>query len=329
MSFLHVADVAKTIGKETVLKETNFQLQQFYKIAVAGETGSGKSTLLKIIAGLVQPDTGKVLFEGKRILGPDEKLIPGHPGISYLSQHFELPNYLTVAQVLTYANQMSEKKASRLFEICRIDHLLPRRTDQLSGGEKQRIALAKLLITSPKLLLLDEPFSNLDMIHKNILKSVVRDLGEELAITCMLISHDPMDTLSWADEIIVMKNGNIVQQGKPRHIYKKPADEYTGALFGSYNLLSLSQAEAFASFHPLELNGKDLFIRPEDLRIVPKEQHAVKGMVKRVRLLGAYNEIELECAGSPLIVKAAPYPVSEGSEVSISLNPSEVWYIKA
>src|SRR5689334_18477652 len=99
MSFLNVEAIYHRVSKDIELKNISFTQQQFQKIAIAGETGSGKSSLLKIIAGLLQPTSGKVLFEGKRVIGPDEKLIPGHPGICYLSQHFELPNYLTVEQV--------------------------------------------------------------------------------------------------------------------------------------------------------------------------------------------------------------------------------------
>src|SRR6478752_3027013 len=97
--------------------------------------------------------------------------------------------------------------AKTVFEVCRISHLLKRKTDQLSGGEKQRIALARVLISYPKLLILDEPFSNLDLIHKNVLKSIIDDIGTQLQITCILASHDPLDTLSWADEMLVLRNG--------------------------------------------------------------------------------------------------------------------------
>ena len=326
MSFLNVKAIFRRVSKDIELENINFKQQQFQKITIAGETGSGKSSLLKIIAGLLQPDSGKVEFEGKRVIGPDEKLIPGHPGICYLSQHFELPNYLTVEQVLSYANNLTDEEAFALFDICHISHLLNRRTDQLSGGERQRIALAKLLITSPKLLLLDEPFSNLDMIHKRILKAVIKDIGEKLNITCMLVSHEPADTLSWADEILVMKDGQILQQGTPKHIYTKPVNEYAAGLFGSYNLLSLAQAEAFSHFHEIELNGSDLFIRPEKLKIVESEQ-AVKGTIHKIRFFGSFSELDIVCSGSMLTVKTNCTTVSEGNDVFLALNPSDIWHI--
>src|SRR5690606_32752154 len=122
-------------------------------------------------------------------------------------------------------------------------HLLTRRTDELSGGERQRIALAKLLITSPQLLLLDEPFSNLDMMHRIVLKKVLKKISKQLSITCILVSHEPSDVLAWADKVIVIRNGIIVQKGTPKNIYTCPVDEYTAGLFGPYNFIPKQLAE--------------------------------------------------------------------------------------
>jgi ABC-type sulfate/molybdate transport systems ATPase subunit len=124
--------------------------------------------------------------------------------------------------LLWFGNKLSTGDAASLFEICQVDHLIKHRTDQLSGGEKQRIALCMLLIKSPKLLVLDEPFSNLDPIHTDTLKAVLEDITQRLQVTVMLTSHAPDDTLSWADEIIVMKEGRIIQKGAPEIIYHQP-----------------------------------------------------------------------------------------------------------
>src|SRR5262245_42297680 len=133
MTLLNVLGISKKDERGFELKNISFTQEKFSKIAIAGETGSGKSTLLKIIAGLIQPDSGTALFEGKKILGPNDKLVPGHPGIAYLSQHFELPINLRVEQVLEYANLLTDEAATALYEICEISHLVKRRTNQLSG----------------------------------------------------------------------------------------------------------------------------------------------------------------------------------------------------
>lgn len=212
MSLLNVSGVSKKQDEDYLLKNINFIQESSQRIAIAGSTGSGKTTLLKIIAGLIQPDEGEVLFEGARVKGPLEKLLPGHPQIAYLSQHFELRNNYRVEEILQMANKLPGADAKLVFDVCKIDHLLNRWSDELSGGERQRISFAKALVTSPKLLLLDEPFSNLDAIHRSILKSVINDIEQRLSTTCIVVSHDPVDLLSWADEIIVINQGKIIQR---------------------------------------------------------------------------------------------------------------------
>ena len=327
MNFLSISSINKKAEKDFLLKDVTFTQQKFKKIAIAGETGSGKSTLLKIIAGLVQPDTGEVLFENERVLGPEEKLIPGHPHIAYLSQYFELRNNYRVEEILAMSNKMSDKEAQTIYEVCRISHLLKRRTDQLSGGEKQRIATARLLIASPKLLLLDEPYSNLDMVHKTILKSVIRDIGEKLSITCLMISHDPLDTLSWADEIIVMKDGQIIQQGTPKQIYTEPANEYIAGLFGKFNLISPIHLKAFTGLQGIEMNGKNIFVRPESFKIVTKENDRLLGKVNRVDFFGSYYEIEVLLVENIFTVKAIENNVVKGDTIYLTLDTDKVWYV--
>jgi ABC-type sugar transport system ATPase subunit len=278
-----------------------FTQRQFQKIAVAGETGSGKSTLLKAIGGLVQPNEGEIRFEGKKVLGPLERLIPGHPNIAYLSQHFELWNNYRVDEILSYDNELTVEQAMALYTIGRIDHLLTRRSNQLSGGERQRIALTKLLVRPPKLLLLDEPFSNLDMIHKSILKEVIEDLGIKLGITCMLVSHDPLDILSWADNVLVLKDGRLIQQGTPQQIYKDPVDGYTAGLFGRYNRFG------------------DRILRPEDIRIVRPGDGTIQGTVIATAFLGAYYEIEVAAGDATLFVRTTNNDLKKGQPVFLWL----------
>jgi len=326
MSFLTVSNLRKQQQGALVVNNVSFTLQPFHKIAIAGETGSGKSTLLKMIAGLVPVDDGLVLFEDQRVKGPHEVLLPGHPRIAYLSQHFELRNNYSVAEVLERVNLLEPEAAQEIYDICRITHLLQRRTDQLSGGEKQRIALARLLGTAPQLLLLDEPYSNLDMIHKNLLKTVIRDIGEEMNITCMLISHDPQDILSWADEVMLMKDGVIVQQGAPQQVYYQPVNTYAAGLLGKYNLLESATAKALLPGpQPKE---KQLFVRPEDFAFSTKnEDKTVKGKVDTVTFYGGYYELEVALPKDNITIKTMHTPLKPGDTVHISLKNADIWYI--
>jgi ABC-type sugar transport system ATPase subunit len=327
MSFLHVSGISLKEEGNPVLTDITFAQQQFQKLAIAGETGSGKSTLLQTIAGLVQPSEGEVFFLEKRVIGPADKLVPGHKGIAYLSQQSELPPYLRVEQVLRYANALSEEEAQTLYRVCRIDHLAKRRTDQVSGGERQRIALARLLSSSPKLLLLDEPFSNLNLKHKHLLKTVIRDISDQLRVTCLLVSHDPLDTLSWADEILVLKAGQIVQKGPPEQVYRQPVDEYTAGLFGNYNLIPAAEASAFAGLPGVVPNGKSLLLRPESFTLKTTAGTGMAGIVKNMYFLGSHYELDVSLGHQLVTVTSGENHWVQGDTVFVSLRPEAVWYV--
>lgn len=298
----------------------HFEQQHLQKIAISGASGSGKTTLLKILAGLIQPDEGEVVLENKRVKGPHEKLVPGHPEIAYLSQHFELRNNYRVEEILDYANTLLPGKAKELYKVCRISHLLHRRTNELSGGEKQRIALARQLSASPKLLLLDEPFSNLDLIHKNILKLVVDDICELLQITCMLISHDPVDLLPWADEIFIMKEGQIIQSGTPKEIYFFPVNTYSAELFGAFNVVSNAGVKRCLGVPEHQINNEDLFIRPEAFQIRDNDVSALQGQVKSVYFKGSYYDVNVSASNNNMVVRVENSPPATGDTVYLSLK---------
>lgn len=321
MDFLKVESVTKKEGDDFSLKGISLLQRQFQKIAIAGAAGSGKSTLLRIIAGIISPDTGQVVFEGERVKKiPEEKLIPGHPGIAYLSQHFELRNHYRMEELLSYANVLPEGAAEKVYAICKVDHLLKRKATQLSGGEKQRMALARLLVGAPRLLILDEPFSNLDMIHKNLLKKVIADIGDQLGISCIMVSHDPLDTLSWADEIMVMKDGNIEQQGSPKEIYLQPVNEYVAGLFGKYNLISPEVIHNLIPGYYTSLK-EDLFIRPEDIILANrKSKQSVSGIAKKVVFFGGHYEIDIDIDQTTLVAKTLSSEISPGDNIHVVLK---------
>lgn len=327
MDLLEVRQISFQERNHSVLNNISFRQPAFRKLVIAGETGSGKSTLLQIISGLVQPTSGEVFFEGERVKGPHEVLVPGQKGIAYLSQHFELPQFLRVEQVLKYANSLSAKETETLVQVCRIEHLLTRKTSELSGGERQRISLARLLLGSPDLLLLDEPFSNLDNGHKKLLKTVLNELTEKLQITSLLVSHDPLDTLSWADEILVLQAGRVVQQGTPEEIYSQPVNEYAASLFGSYNLIPTKKARIFADLLRISLTDQQLFIRPENFQLQPNPENAIPGKVKSVQYFGSYYELEITMPQNEILVKTVAFKGKKGDTVYVTLEPEDVWFM--
>lgn len=262
----------------------------------------------------MQSDQGEVVLKNEKVKGPNENLVAGHPQIAYLSQQFDLQKFLRVEQVLEYASSIPAKEAASIFSVCRIDHLLHRKTDQLSGGEKQRIAIARLLIGRPSLLLLDEPFTNLDMVVKGILKTVIDDIGKKLKITCIMVSHDPADTLAWADEIMVLRDGNLVQHGMPQQIYREPVNEYVAGLFGTYNLLTTNQQKMIGVKHPA---GNKL-VRPEEIRI-RKSKTTNRFHIDEVRFCGNIYELRLTYRQLTVSATTTLDKYSVGDKVEISL----------
>lgn len=315
MALLEVRNITKQTDENLIIDDISFEQNALQKIAIAGESGSGKTTLLKMISGHAQPTSGTILFDEKRVIGPDEKLLPGHKQIAYLSQHYELLNHYRVEELIWFENKLDEAAAKQLFEICRIDHLLHRKTNYLSGGEKQRIALCMLLVKQPTLLVLDEPFSNLDPIHTDILKTVLDDITESLKITCTLTAHDPHDTLSWADEILVIKNGKLMQKGTPQTLYHKPADEYVAGLFGKYNLLKPHIASLFG----IESNGNDVMTRPENFKI-SKTGSGVNGIIKKISFWGSFYEAEVMVSDEKITVITTMQKLMPSEKVLVSVN---------
>lgn len=311
---LKIHDVSRANGSDFALSNINFSLERNGRVALAGETGSGKSTLLKIIGGLLDADSGEVIFRNRNVVGPSQKLVPGHPEIAYLSQHFDLPKFLRVEQVLAYANSLSRKQADEIYSVCRIGHLLKRRTDELSGGERQRIAIARLLITKPKLLLLDEPYSNLDSVLKNILKQVIQEIGLKLNLSIILVSHDPADTLSWADQIMVLKDGNILQVGTPKDIYENPINQYVAGLFGSYMLLSP------VALKVLGITSKTTrIIRPENIEVFKTKAKVNTGKILSIVYFGTHYEIEIKAGKWKLLANAKENQFVIGDKVKVRI----------
>jgi iron(III) transport system ATP-binding protein len=315
MALLQIQHISKKVEDKKIIDDISFEQNALQKIAIAGESGSGKTTLLKMITGHVQPTSGTILFDGERVIGPDEKLLPGHRHIAYLSQHYELLNHYRVEELIWFENKLDEAAAKQLFEICRIHRLLQRKTNHLSGGEKQRIALCLLLVKQPTMLVLDEPFSNLDPVHTDTLKAVLDDITERLKITCTLTSHDPHDTLSWADEILVIKDGKLLQSGTPQTLYYKPINEYVAGLFGKYNLLKPHIASLFG----IDSNNNDVMTRPEHFKI-SKTGSGVNGIIKKVSFQGSFYEAEVIVSDEKIIVRTSMKELKPGEKVFVSVN---------
>jgi ABC-type sugar transport system ATPase subunit len=326
-TFLKIENLSKQKNGNIAVDDISIILYKKLRTSIIGETGSGKSTFLKLLAGLEQPDNGSIHFNDIRVLGANEKLIAGHSKIAYLSQHFELRNNYKVSEVLSYVNKLNEQESNKIYQLCRIDHLFKRWTDELSGGEKQRIALAALLTTSPSLLLLDEPYSNLDQIHKNEIRSLIHEISKLINITCILVSHDVQDVLSWSDYLIIFKSGKIIQEGSPESIYHQPVNEYCAALLGDYQLIDASSNFLKKIFPNSPDSQKKLFIRPGYFKINDTQNNTGAGIVTEISFFGNYTLATIQTGDVYLKMTVMPNEIKVGEPVAFSFNRDEHWFI--
>ncbi len=320
MTFLEITQVSKFYNTHEALKSTSLKVGKGKRIAIVGETGSGKTTLLKIIGGLEDTDSGNVLYKKNKVLGPSQKLIPGHKDIIYLSQHFTLPKFISVKEHLDNPYLISNDEADKIYHSCQIEHLLQKETRELSGGEKQRVALAKALTNLPEVLLLDEPFSNLDFIHKQTIKEVLDEVFANWGTTIIMVSHEPRDVLPWADEVVVMQSGSVAQTGDPKTIYSQPNTEYVAGLFGKYNLIDLNEYGLIESGQFSKIENM-LVVRPEKL-VLSDTKKGIVGKVINKKYFGSYDEIIFKTKSQELLIESTVnrYAIGDQLFVSVSVN---------
>lgn len=280
------------------ISNVSFDIAEGEIVAIIGESGSGKSTLLKSIYGSLALDSGEVRFQDKRVLGPDEQLIPGHKGMKMVTQDFSLNIYAKVydniASMLSNTDVKSKhEKTLEMMEHLHIAQLSGKRITELSGGEQQRVAIAKALVSDTRMLLLDEPFSQVDALLKNQLRADLKRIATDTGVTVVLVSHDPADGLFLADKLLLMKDGQLLQQGQPRALYDNPQHLYTARLIGNANVLSAADALKLE----IDTEGKNLVFYPEWVEIGSGVQQFT---IKDVYYKGFYEELLLEANGVQL-----------------------------
>lgn len=318
MELLKAIEISKVAGERILLEKTTMTIEEGSRIAIMGETGSGKSTLLKIMAGLLEPSSGVVFLRGKKLENPAEQLIPGHPKIAYLSQHFELRNNYKIIDLLEMSARLNDEACKNIIELCRISHLLYRKTHEISGGERQRIALARLLIGNPELLFLDEPFSNLDMVNKSIIREVLGEINSALNLTCVMVSHHPEDVLPWADTLMIMQKGHVIQSDHPRLVYLQPINGYAASLTGYCNPI-LPGEESLATELGIQTNLPQ-WIRPENLVVHEITVPGLRGRVDSIDFFGHYMSISIQTGYRNFTVFSSQCKFKPGEEVSVTVN---------
>lgn len=264
MSLLSAAGLSKSYDTRPVIRNFSFDIQAGEWVGILGESGSGKSTLLKIISRIMDADEGEVLFHGVNLPLVASQLIAGHDKIRMIAQDYQLFPEHTAAENISYSMRFddpeySRKRLNKLLDMSQLNTVRDQKAKRLSGGEKQRVAIATALAANPDILILDEPFAHLDAVNKQTMIQVIANLRQKEKMACVFVTHDPAEALAWADRILIIKDGEIIQKGTPESVYLQPANQYTALLTGKVNWLN---------------KKKSVFIRPEFLKITYKPGRA-------------------------------------------------------
>jgi iron(III) transport system ATP-binding protein len=315
-SVLDIKNLCHILDKSQVLDNICFSVNKNEICAILGESGSGKTTLLRSIAGFEIPTSGEIIYE-KNIVSNSEKFIqPEKRNIGLVFQDYALFPHLTVDENIKFGmkNKNNSEHYLRMFSLTDFKNRYPH---QLSGGQQQRVAIARSIAVNPSMLMLDEPFSNLDESLKWSVRHELKKIFSENNITCLLVTHDIDDALEMADSIIVLHNGKIEQQGTPTQLYEKPVSAYIARLFGPVNLISPNLASKISSSIP---KGDKFVVRPENLIISNEKGNA---HVIHSHFKGSRYEIHLEI-NKEFLVAFSNTPINENSTVSLSCSSNHL-----
>jgi len=323
MSFVSVQNLQKSYAGSPVFENIDCQIERGEFVTLLGPSGCGKSTLLRCIAGLTPVDGGKILLDGHDIV----PLSPQKRGIGMVFQSYALFPNMTVEQNVAFGLRMQKVKADEsqqrvreALELVELGSFAGRYPHQLSGGQCQRVALARSLVTRPRLLLLDEPLSALDARIRKHLREQIRTIQRELGLTTIFVTHDQEEALTMSDRIFLMNQGRIVQSGDAETLYTAPVDLFAAGFIGNYNLLDADSASRLLQ-RPV---ASRLAIRPESITLgldgeldAEVRSHSLLGNVIRYRV--NVREVELVVD----VLNRSPEDLhADGQRVSLSIDPT-------
>lgn len=349
MTTIRFTDVSKSYGPNRVVEHVNLTIQSSELFFLLGPSGCGKTTLLRMLAGFVEPDEGDIQLDDQSLKG----VAPRLRNTAMVFQNYALWPHRTVAKNVAYGlevrglsrSEISTKVAQAL-KLVRLDGLAERRPGQLSGGQQQRVALARALVVQPRVLLLDEPLSNLDARLRLEMREEIRRLHHETGLTMVYVTHDQKEAMSLADRLAVMNRGQIVQLGTPVEVYTRPVNRFVADFMGDSNFVPGKVTEVHSSdrcgvqtaFGLLEGTSPNTklepgrqvtcSIRPEALQLVQsKGVNCFTATVERTAFLGDLVSVHLRAASMPLLALSLQNGLVDwkpGGSVTLSVQPDHV-----
>jgi iron(III) transport system ATP-binding protein len=323
-------NIAVRYGANEVLRDVSFAIEPGEFFALLGPSGSGKSTLLRLVAGFVAAHAGRVLIGGADVSG----VPPWRRGVGMVFQNYALWPHMTVRENVAFGLEERrlpasevERKVRAALELVNLGELAGRRPSQLSGGQQQRVALARTLAVEPKVLLLDEPLSNLDAKLRVRMRQELRALQRKLGITTIFVTHDQEEAMTTADRIAVMDHGVIQQIGTPMEIFDRPANRFVAGFVGSVNLVPAASPLAAQ----LGISAADIVVRPHTIALArsPAGEGRVwfQGTVSEREFLGAFVRYTVK-VGDAQLVAEEPHRIGHeayrpGEPVHLGIDPAQ------
>ena len=340
---ISLKNIAVSYDGEQVLKDFNLSIKDGEFVTLLGPSGCGKTTVLRTIAGFINPDEGDVLFEGKRI----NDVPPHKRTVNTIFQRYALFPHLNVFDNIAFGMRLKKKsekeikaKVDELLEMVSLKGMAHRGIGQLSGGQQQRIAIARALANEPKVLLLDEPLSALDLKLRKDMQTELKKIQKAVGITFVFVTHDQEEALSMSDTIVVMDGGDIQQIGTPTDIYNEPKNAFVADFIGESNILDGIMIEDYLvevagiRFKSLDSGfGKmapvDVVIRPEDIDMCPADSKGahIIGEVTSVTFKGVHYEIIVDVDGFKWMIQSTDY-VKVGDRIGLTLTPDDIHVMK-
>ncbi|WP_462382740.1 ABC transporter ATP-binding protein [Pseudomonas sp. Marseille-QA0892] len=323
MSFLNIRKLHKRYGETTIFTNIDCEIDKGEFVTLLGPSGCGKSTLLRCIAGLTDVSGGQILIEGQDIV----PLSPQKRSIGMVFQSYALFPNMTAAQNVAFGLRMQkvgkaelDKRVTEALQMVELGDYAARYPSQLSGGQCQRVALARSLVTRPRLLLLDEPLSALDARIRKLLREQIRAIQQELGLTTIFVTHDQEEALTMSDRIFLMNAGKIVQSGDAETLYTAPVDAFAAGFIGNYNLLD---AETASRLLLRPVAGR-VAIRPEAIAL----GGTIDAQIRSHSLLGNVIRYRVEARGVELVVDVLNRSASDlqpaGALVGLSIDDSAI-----
>jgi len=333
--------ISKVFDGETVLDNLSLEIHDKEFITLLGPSGCGKTTTLRIIGGFETPDSGDVYFDGERI----NDLPPYKRQVNTVFQRYALFPNLNVFDNIAFGLRLSKRpdaeiktKVKEMLAMVNLRGFERRRVHTLSGGQQQRVAIARALINQPKVLLLDEPLSALDLKLRKDMQNELKNIQHQTGITFIYVTHDQEEALSMSDTVVVMENGRIQQIGTPTDIYNEPVNAFVADFIGESNIVDgvmLEDRRAQFAGHVFDcVDGGfdrneqvDVVIRPEDVDVVAPDRGMLKGLVTGVTFRGVHYEIIVDVKGFKWMIQTTDY-VAEGETIGLSIDPDAIHIMK-